>query len=93
MPEMMARVEAEDFERWLRSHRSQAEQRRGYGMTDGPIYRDVDNPNAAFVHTHVEDLVRAGRWFQTQEFMEAARRAGVVRREFYLADNQERPAT
>jgi hypothetical protein len=50
MPEMMARVEAEDFDTWLRSHRSQAGQRRGYGMVDGPIYRDVDDPNAAFVH-------------------------------------------
>ena len=92
MSEMMARVEAEDFDTWLRSHRSQAGQRRGYGMVDGPIYRDVDDPNAAFVHIHVEDLARAGQWFRTSEFMEASRRAGVIRREFYLADKQERPA-
>ncbi len=93
MPDMMARVEAEDLETWLRSHRSQAEQRRVYGMTDGPIYRDVDDPNAAFVHIHVEDLARAGQWFQTKEFAKATSRAGVIRREFYLADKQERPAT
>jgi len=93
MPEMMARVEAEEFDTWLRSHRSQAGQRRGYGMVDGPIYRDVDDPNAAFVHIHVEDLARAGQWFQTNEFMEATRKAGVIRREFYLAHKQERPAT
>jgi hypothetical protein len=93
MPEMMARVEAADFETWLRSHRSQAGQRHGYGMADGPIYRDVDDPNAAFVHIHVEDLARAGQWFQTSEFVKAIRRAGVIRREFYLADRQERPAT
>jgi hypothetical protein len=73
MPEMMPRAEAEDFETWLRSHRSQAGQRLGYGMTDGPIYRDVDDSNAAFVHIHVEDLGRAGQWFQTNEFMEATR--------------------
>ena len=93
MPDMMARVEAEDLETWLRSHRSQAEQRRVYGMTDGPIYRDVDDPNAAFVRIHVEDLARAGQWFQTKEFAKATSRAGVIRREFYLADKQERPAT
>jgi len=93
MTEMMARVEAEDFEMWLRSHRSQAEQRLAYGMTDGPIYRDVDSPNAAFVHIHVEDLARAGQWFRTNEFKEATRQARVIRREFYLADKQERPAT
>jgi heme-degrading monooxygenase HmoA len=93
MPEMMARVEAEDFDTWLRSHRSQAAQRRGYGMTDGPIYRDVADPNAAFVHIHVEDLARARQWFRTSEFMAATRQAGVIRREFYPADKQERPAT
>ncbi len=73
--------------------RSQAGQRRGYGMADGPIYRDVDDPNAAFVHIHVKDLARAGQWLQTNEFMEATRQAGVIRREFYLAHKQERPAT
>jgi heme-degrading monooxygenase HmoA len=93
MPEMMARVEVEDFDTWLRSHRSQAAQRRGYGMTDGPIYRDVQDRNAAFVHIHVEDLARAGQWFQTNEFLQATRRAGVIRREFYLADKQGRPGT
>jgi heme-degrading monooxygenase HmoA len=93
MPDMMARVEAEDFDTWLRSHRSQAEKRRAYGMTDGPIYRDIENPNAAFVHIHVEDLDTAGQWFRTNEFTEATRRAGVIRREFYLADKQEPPAT
>ena len=86
MPEMMARVEVEDFGTWLGNHRSQAEQRRGYGMTDGPIYRDVQDPNAAFVHIHVEDLARARQWFRTDEFMQATRRAGVIRREFYLAE-------
>ena len=89
MPEMMARIEAEDFERWLRSHRSQADKRRSYGMTDGPIYRDLDDPNAAFVHIHVEDLDRAGQWFRTAEFTQATRQAGVIRREFYLADRQQ----
>jgi hypothetical protein len=27
------------------------------------------------------------------QFMEATRRAGVIRRDFYLASKQERPAT
>ena len=93
MPEMMARVEVEDFGTWLGNHRSQAEQRRGYGMTDGPIYRDVQDPNAAFVHIHVEDLARARQWFRTDEFMQATRRAGVIRREFYLAEVEGRPGS
>jgi heme-degrading monooxygenase HmoA len=93
MPDMMARIETEDFDTWLRSHRSQARRRSAYGMTDGPIYRDVDNPNAAFVHIRVEDLNRASEWFRTEEFAEATRQAGVIRREFYLAEKQEPPQT
>jgi hypothetical protein len=41
MPEMMARVEAEDFDTWLRSHRSQATQRRGYGISVACAGRQV----------------------------------------------------
>jgi heme-degrading monooxygenase HmoA len=88
MPDMMARVEAEDFDTWLSSHRSQSARRMTYGMTDGPIYRDVDNPNAAFVHIYVEDLARARQWFQTKEFTQATKQAMVIRREFYLAERQ-----
>jgi hypothetical protein len=85
MPEMMARVEVEDFERWLANHRSQSGKRAGYGMMDGPIYRDIEDPNAAFVHLHVKDLARAREWFQTEEFARATRNAGVVRREFFIS--------
>ena len=87
MPEMMARVEVEDFDRWLTNHRSQSGRRAGYGMTDGPVYRDVDDPNAAFVHLHVVDLVQARQWFLTEEFARATRDAGVLRREFFVTQS------
>ena len=87
MPEMMARVEVEDFERWLTNHRSQAPARARYGMTDGPVYRDVEDANAAFVHLHVVDLAEARQWFQTEEFAQATRNAGVLRREFFVTQS------
>ena len=86
MPEMMARVEVEDFERWLTSHRSQAGKRAEYGMVDGPIYRDIDDANAAFVHLHVKDLAEARAWFRTEEFARATTTAGVIRREFFTTN-------
>jgi hypothetical protein len=85
MPEMMARVEVQDFDTWLSNHRSQCGRRAAYGMSDGPIYRDIEDANAAFVHLHVKDLAKAGEWFQTEEFAQATRNAGVVRREFFIA--------
>lgn len=83
MPELLARVEVHDFETWLVNHQSQREARAGYGMIDGPVYRDIEDPNAAFVHIHTEDLARAGEWFQTEEFARSTEKAGVVRREFF----------
>jgi hypothetical protein len=62
-------------------------------MTDGPIYRDVENPDAAFVHIHVEDLAKGRAMMPESQFMEATRQAGVIRRGFYLASKQERPTT
>ncbi len=84
MPEMMARVEVEDFETWLVNHRSQSGRRADYGMTDGPIYRDIDDANAAFVHLHVQDLDKAREWFRTEEFSRATRNAGVTGRTFFI---------
>jgi len=89
MLEMMARVEVEDFETWLSNHRSQSGKRADYGMKDGPIYRDIDDANAAFVHLHVQDLAKAREWFQTEEFARSTRSAGVVRREFFITEIQK----
>ena len=88
MPEMMARVEVRDFQTWLSNHRSQSDKRAEYGMEDGPIYRDIDDVNAAFVHLHVQDLAKAREWFRTEEFARSTRNAGVVRRDFFVTDIQ-----
>jgi len=91
MPDIMIRIEAQDYDAWLRTHYDHVEDRRGYGMTDGPVYRDIDNPNAALFHIHVEDdLDRAMQWFRTETFKEATKRATVVGRDFYLAEKQQR---
>jgi hypothetical protein len=86
---IMIRVEAEDYDAWLKTHYDHVEDRHSYGMTDGPVYRDIDNPNAALFHIHVENLDRAMQWFRTDTFKEATKRATVVGRDFYLAEKQQ----
>jgi hypothetical protein len=83
MVHTMARVEVADFVTWLRVHRANAENRRSFGILDGPIYRDVDEPNAILVHTSTDDPVRAAQWFETPAFKESTRVSGVLRRTFY----------
>lgn len=89
MVHTMARVEVADFDVWLRVHRANAENRRAFGIIDGPIYRDIDEPNAILVHTSTDDPSRAAQWFQTEAFKEATRASGALRRTFYLATEQD----
>jgi hypothetical protein len=83
MVHTMARVEVADFDSWLRVHRANAENRRSFGIVDGPIYRDIDEPNAVLVHTSTDDPVRAAQWFQTAAFKGSTDMSGVLRRTFY----------
>ena len=46
MTDIMIRVEAEDYDAWPKTHYDHVEHRHSYGMTDGPVYRDIDNSNA-----------------------------------------------
>ncbi len=89
MTDIMIRVEAEDYDAWLKTHYDHVEDRHSYGMTDGPVYRDIDNSNSALFHIHVENLDRAMQWFRTDTFKEATKRATVVGRDFYLAEQQQ----
>jgi heme-degrading monooxygenase HmoA len=89
MEHTMARVEVADFDTWLRVHRANAEHRRAFGIIDGPIYQDIDEPNAVLVHTLTEDPSRAAQWFQTEAFKQATRASGALRRTFYTATEQD----
>lgn len=80
---LFIRVEVSDFGAWYREHKRQAKVRAQYGLEDGPVYRELDNPNAAMVQLNTNDLPKAIQWFKTSEFREAMTRAGVQEREFY----------
>ena len=90
MPEIMVRIEMQDFDAWFQVPYEFLKRRKDFGMTEGPVYRDVKNPNAALFHIHAEDLDRAMEWFKTDEFKEATKRAAVTGREFYVAEQQQR---
>jgi heme-degrading monooxygenase HmoA len=88
MQHMLSRVEMQDYEAWLRTHQSHSEDRRRYGITDGPIYRDINNPNAVLVHIMFEDLDRAMQWFASDTFKEATKHSTATGREHYLAQKR-----
>jgi hypothetical protein len=84
---LLIRIEMDDYDRWLATHYQHTEDRKSYGMMDGPVYRDIDNANAAMFHIRTENLERAMQWFRSDVFKEASHRATVRGREFYIADS------
>jgi hypothetical protein len=88
--DIMIRIETDDFEAWKTQHYLHAQNRLSYGITDGPAYQDMDNPNAALFHIKTDDMDRAMEWFKSDTFKEASRLAKVSGRTFYLAQPQTR---
>jgi hypothetical protein len=88
MQHILIRILTRDYDAWLKVHNEFAETRKTYGIMDGPVYRDIDDPNAALFHISAENLPRAMDWFKSQQFKEATIRAKVTGREFYLAERQ-----
>ena len=88
MQDIMIRIEMRDYEAWLQTHYDFVEERKRYGITDGPVYKDTSTPNAALFHIRAEDLDRAMQWFASDTFKEATKRATVTGRQFYLAQKR-----
>ena len=88
MQDIMIRIETDDFEAWKTQHYLHAENRAAFGISDGPAYQDIDNPNAALFHITTDDMDRAMQWFKSDVFKEASRLAKVTGRVFFLAQPQ-----
>ena len=89
MQHIMIRINTEDYDAWLKVHYEHVKDRQAYGITDGPVYRDVDDPNAALFHIMVDSLPRGLEWFGTETFRNATQRARVTGREFYMAEQRQ----
>ena len=62
-------------------------EKEGGGITDGPAYRDLQDPGAALFHISVQDMDTAMGWFRSDTF-KASKLAKVTGRSFYLAQPQ-----
>ena len=80
MQDIMIRIQTDDFEGWKEQHDLHAANRARYGITDGPAYRDLDDPGAALFHISVQDMDTAMGWFRSDTFKEATGLAKVTSR-------------
>lgn len=89
MEHIMIWLRTDDYDRWQGIHDGFYEQRKEFGIVGDHVYRDVREPNAAFVHLEVEDVSRAMGWMQSDTFREATQEAKVTDRAIYTADQRQ----
>jgi heme-degrading monooxygenase HmoA len=86
---LLLRVTPVDFDSWLTAHQAAGPARRTFGITDGPLYRDVADPTVALVHLNVEDVERAIAWFSSDAFRAASNGVKVRQRQLWVADERK----
>lgn len=89
MTALMIRITPKEFEPWKEAHFGSESLRAEYGITEGPFYRDDDNPGTALVTLYVEDLDRAMEWFKSEEFKGVNERGNYPDREFWVAEKRD----
>jgi heme-degrading monooxygenase HmoA len=77
MPYALVRITFEDYQKWRAVFDEAATLRRAYGSKGVRVFRSVGKPNEAVILGEYEDLEKARQLFQSQEFREATKRAGV----------------
>ncbi|MGQ0569133.1 MAG: antibiotic biosynthesis monooxygenase [Armatimonadota bacterium] len=77
MPYTLVRATVEDFAKFKPVFDEAATLRRAHGSKGVRVVRNVDKPNDVVLLAEYDDLGQARQLFQSQEFHEATKRAGV----------------
>lgn len=85
---IMIRVTPADYDRWIAEHNGAKSDRLEYGLTDGPVYKDIDEPGTVLIQLETDDIDRARGWFADQRFKDGVVRAGKVKREIIFGQHK-----
>jgi uncharacterized protein (DUF1330 family) len=78
MSYVVVRLTVEDAEKWKAGFQQAAPLRKSYGSKGARAFINADNPNEVLVLGEYEDAAKAREMFQSQEFRDATKRAGVI---------------
>ena len=78
MVHVLVRVNFEDFETWKDGFTAASPMRQSFGSQGVTVYRSSDSPNHVVILGTYEDKARAQQLFQSQEFRDATKRAGLT---------------
>jgi uncharacterized protein (DUF1330 family) len=78
MTYVLVRLTAEDPVKWKAGFEQAASLRKSYGSKGARAFSNKDNPIEFLILAEYEDPARAREMFQSQDFREATKRAGVI---------------
>jgi heme-degrading monooxygenase HmoA len=74
---VLVQIKFEDFARWKAAFEAASSLRKTYGSIGVRVFRNADKADEAVVLGEYEDLEKARQLFQSQQFRDALKRAGV----------------
>lgn len=77
MSYVIVRITFEDFAKWKAVFDEAATLRKSFGSKGVRVFRNVDKSDEVMILGEYESLEKARQLFQSQEFREATKRAGV----------------
>ena len=75
---VLVRFTVEDLAKWKPVFEEAAALRKSFGSTGVRAFSKADSPNEVAILAQYEDRAKASEMFQSQEFREATKRAGVM---------------
>jgi len=78
MTYVLVRFTVEDLAKWKPVFEEAASLRKSFGSMGVRAFSKADSPNDVIIIGEYEDPARASQLFQSQEFRDATKRAGVL---------------
>lgn len=78
MPYVLVKLTVENHEKWKTTFQEAGALRKSYGSRGVHAFSRADNPNEIMILGEYDDLEKAREMFQSLEFREATKKAGVV---------------
>jgi uncharacterized protein (DUF1330 family) len=78
MPTIIVRHTVKDFDAWKPYYDEHATSRERYGIHDGGLYREAEEPRNVVMVFQTDDIDRAQEFFTSEELRETMQKAGVV---------------
>ncbi len=72
------RFRVQDFNAWRAAYNARERSRVSAGITNGKVFRGIDDPNEVVILQDVTDMAKARAWLASQDMLDALQEGGVV---------------